>query len=86
MKEGRNRNRQGTDEDTLTEGPGCPRGEVCGDGSESDLCKVTRFSSHADLLQCLDDKHCQSKLQFADIYFCTCPVRSEIFRKGKGKG
>ncbi len=84
MKESKKQNCQGNEDDTLTEDVSCPRRAACMDGSGQELCQVVRYSNHSELLKCLDDKYCESKLQFADIYFCTCPVRSEIFRRDKG--
>ncbi len=76
-------NKQKKDEESPTESPTCLRGAPCMDGSENELCQVSRFSSHSELLQCLSEKYCDCKLQFADVYFCTCPVRSDIFRKNE---
>ena len=84
MKECKNQNRQGDGDDAPKEDVACPRGVACMDGSGHELCRVVRYSNHSELLKCLEEKYCESKLEFADVYFCTCPVRSEIFRKDKG--
>ena len=43
-------------------------------------CKVEQFLG-AELLVCAKKDDCPYKLSYGDGYFCTCPVRKDIYKR-----
>ncbi len=60
----------------------CTKGLSCLKGEEKDICPVEKcIDGKVHFVKCLNDGYCTYQHSFGDGYFCSCPVRQEIFNK-----
>ena len=60
----------------------CKKKFSCLEEERKDLCKVENcIDGKVHFIKCLNDEYCPYKQSFGDSFFCSCPVRKEIFNK-----
>lgn len=74
------------DEDLKGQATKCSTSLRCLNDRDYELCRVDRSENGGGVLfiECKETKHCNYKNIFGySLYFCTCPVRKEIYKKYK---
>ncbi len=62
----------------------CNKSFNCIENDNHVLCKVEHcVDNKVYFIKCLHQDNCYYKRSFGNSYFCSCPVRKEIFRKYK---
>ena len=62
----------------------CDKGFSCLKRERKDLCKVDFYiKGKVYFVKCLNEGYCPYKHPFGSSFFCSCPVRKELFDKHK---
>ena len=71
-------------EDIIKAATKCEKGFSCLSDNLEESCKVEYcVSNTVYFVKCLSAAHCSYKEPFGEGYFCTCPIRKEIYDKYK---
>lgn len=58
----------------------CKKNHACLNGKPETMCPVERFADKKVLfVQCKNEERCAYKRPFGEGYFCSCPVRKELY-------
>ncbi len=70
------------DEKTVNKTLHCEKNFTCLKSDNHVCCKVENcINNEVHFITCADNINCSYKMSFGNSYFCTCPVRKEIFNK-----
>ena len=62
----------------------CRRGYDCIFNGNKPLCEVTQFlACQVYFVNCAPGSSCNYRVAFGEGFFCTCPVRQEIYNRYK---
>jgi len=60
----------------------CKKGFSCSKRERKDLCVVEEcINGKVHFIKCLNDGYCSYQQSFGDGFFCSCPVRKELFNR-----
>ena len=58
----------------------CNKDFSCLSDNRKELCRVTRtVENKVHFVECHDTESCSYRLAFGESFFCTCPVRKDIY-------
>ena len=70
------------DKKTVNETLHCEKNFACIKIDKHVCCKVENcINKEVHFITSIDNNNCNYKISFGNSYFCTCPVRKEIFNK-----
>lgn len=60
----------------------CTKDFSCLSPEKKDLCKVKKcVDEKVHFIECNEHEYCTYKISFGTEFFCSCPVRKEIYNK-----
>ena len=72
------------DEETIKNTTECEENFSCLKSDDHKLCEIEfTVSNRVHFIKCNSELPCKYQHPFGDVFFCSCPVRKEIFNKYK---